>query len=43
MNQIEAFLIALALLLAGTYVARKYLSNNARVALAIVAAAFHLA
>jgi hypothetical protein len=43
MNQIEAFLIALTLLIAATRVARKYLSTDARLVLAIVAAAAHLA
>lgn len=43
MTQIQAFFVALLLLGAGTLVARNYLSRDARVALAIVAALAHLA
>jgi len=42
-NQTKAFLAALAFLAAGTYVARKYLSSDARIALGVVAAMAHLA
>lgn len=43
MNQAEAFLLALALLVGGTLVARAYLSDRARLLLALVAALAHLA
>ena len=43
MNQPEAFFIVLALLVAATVIARKYLSRDARFVLAIVAAVAHLA
>jgi hypothetical protein len=43
MTQVDAFLVALALLAAATFVARKYLSSGARVLLALVAAIAHLA
>jgi pyruvate/2-oxoacid:ferredoxin oxidoreductase beta subunit len=43
MTQVEAFLVALALLAGATFVARKYLSGDARVVLALVAAIAHLA
>jgi hypothetical protein len=43
MTEVEAFLIALTLLGGATFVARKYLSGDARLALAIVAALAHLA
>ena len=43
MNEGEAFVVALLLLIGATVVTRKYLSRDARVALAVVAALAHLA
>ena len=43
MTEVQAFLVALTLLGGATFVARKYLSGDARLALAIVAALAHLA
>jgi hypothetical protein len=43
MNEGEAFILALLLLVGATIVARKYLSRNAQVALGVISAVAHLA
>ena len=43
MKEPEAFVLALLLLIGATVVTRKFLSRDARLALAVVAAGLHLA
>jgi hypothetical protein len=43
MNELEAFILTVLLLIGATVVSRKFLSRDARLALGIVAAVLHLA
>jgi hypothetical protein len=42
MSELQAFALALGLIVGGTLIARRYLSRQAQVVLAVIAAAAHL-